>query len=164
MEAISAQVLQKAKLKPRAINKMPIVVFDAQNFKEQYPEFKLSDGVLERCFEQAELIVNNTDSAFISNLSERKTLLYLLVAHIGTLLYGADGKDGPSMVGNLSSATEGTVNISMSVLGVDMDNAWYTQTQYGNTFWLLTKKYRQARYLPGRSVPAVNRWFYGSFR
>lgn len=143
---------------------MAIVTFDAQDFKKQYTQFTLSDGELERCFEQAELIVNNTDSAVVSDVKERKVLLYLLVAHIASLLYGANGSDGAGMVGNMSSATEGTVNISMAVLGVDMDNAWYAQTQYGNTFWLLTKKYRQARYLPGRSTPAVNRWFRGFFR
>lgn len=144
---------------------MSAVVFDPDDFKLQYPEFnQIESGVLGRCFDQAEILLNNTNSSIVKSEKERKTLLYLLVAHIATLLHGKDGKGGAELVGAISSASEGTVSVSTNQAGINFNNAWYQQTQYGSTYWAMTAKYRTFRYVPGRSTPEVTRFFNGFIR
>jgi hypothetical protein len=138
---------------------MAVVAFDSAEFKAEYPEFTASDAVLNRCFKQAELILNNTDYSVVKNVDERKTLLYLLTAHIALISVGLDGKGGSGVVGAIASATEGTVSVSVSQAGVTVNSAWYQQSQYGAMYWMMTAKYRTARYIPGRSYPEPRRRF-----
>lgn len=111
------------------------VVFDIDEFRTLYPQFeKVTDEMLEKYFNAACLLCNNTQKSLVKDLDERKTLLYLLVCHIAEL----QGR-GNTLVGLLTSATEGKVSVSVK----PFDNAnWYQQTQCGSLYWAATAKYR----------------------
>lgn len=122
---------------------MGSVVFDAEEFKTLYPAFAdVDNAVLTNYFNAACLLCDNTDHSPVSDLAERKTLLYMLVCHIATLK-----QSGNTLVGTLTSATEGKVSVSVT----PFQNAnWYNSTQYGAMFWAATAKYRVGmRYYAG---------------
>lgn len=133
---------------------MAVVTFDPVAFVERYPEFSgVSSTLLQAYFDEATLIVNNTDCAFVSDVTERKILLWALVAHITYINNGADNEGASGIVGRISSASEGTVSVSSDYTST-LNSQWYNQTPYGAKFWQLTAKYRTMRYVPGRSWPA----------
>ena len=112
-----------------------IVIFDPEEFKKLYPEYaNIPDERLELYFKAACLLLNNTDKSPVRDPAERKTLLYLLVCHIAELK-----SRGNSTVGMLTSAAEGSVNVSVSPLN---KMNWYTLTQCGSIYWAATAKYR----------------------
>ena len=120
-----------------------IVEFNPEEFRQVYPEFAdLDDTRLNMYFKAACLLLNNTDDSPVTDLEERKTLLSLLVCHIATLK-----KMGNSTVGILTSASDGSVSMSVAPL----NNAnWYQLTECGNIFWHATAKYRRGiRYVRG---------------
>lgn len=112
-----------------------VVVFDVNEFKTLYPQFKdVDEAVLQNYFNAATLLLDNTDKSPVKDLAERKMLLYMLTCHIATLK-----KRGDSIVGTITAATEGKVNVSVTPL-VNMN--WYTQTVCGSLYWQATAKYR----------------------
>lgn len=114
---------------------MASVEFDVNEFKQLYPNFQnLDDTLLENYFNAACLLLDNTDKSPVKDLAERKMLLYMLVCHIATLK-----QRGDSIVGTITSAAEGKVNVSVTPL-TNMN--WYTQTVCGSLFWQATAKYR----------------------
>lgn len=111
------------------------VVFDPAEFKTLYPEFaNLSDDVLQSYFNAACLLCNNTDQSPVTDLAERKMLLYMLVCHIATLK-----ERGNAIVGTITSAAEGKVNVSVTPL---VNANWYQSTACGALYWQATAKYR----------------------
>lgn len=116
---------------------MAIVVFNAEAFKEENPEFEnLSDAKLQGYFNNACLFLDNTDRSLVADIVERSTLLNLLVCHLATL-----GQRGTKVVGAMTSASEGSVGASFSVPDWGKGN-WFAQTQAGLMFWQATMKYR----------------------
>lgn len=112
-----------------------VVVFDVDEFKTLYPQFEnVDEAVLQNYFNAATLLLDNTDKSPVKDLAERKMLLYMLTCHIATLK-----KRGDSIVGTITAATEGKVNVSVTPL-VNMN--WYTQTVCGSLYWQATAKYR----------------------
>ena len=121
-----------------------VVVFDASEFLALYPQFQnvFTAEQLTQFFDAACLLCDNTENSKISDLAERKTLLYMLVCHIATLQ-----QRGTGMVGLLTSATEGKVSVGLQAYTNNPN--WYSQTQCGSMFWLATAKYRMGmRYVP----------------
>lgn len=122
---------------------MPIVVFNPTDFRVIYPEFgnaaKWSDARLNEAFNQATLILDNTESSPVpyapaTGVTERATLLNLLSCHICAIWERGT-------VGAISSATEGSISSSFAV--PQIKNAeWFTQTPCGFAFWQATLKYR----------------------
>jgi hypothetical protein len=128
---------------------MPIVAFDPAMFKTRYPAIDAGDPLLELYFNEAEIIINNTDTSVVRNLAERKIFLHLLVAHIATLNGKNTAIQTGGLVGRINSATEGSVSV-----GADYGNApisgsmaWFLQTPFGAEYWQLTAKYRSFRYV-----------------
>ena len=114
---------------------MASVAFDIAEFKKDYPAFaNLSDDVLNNYFVIAERFCDNTDASLVTDLTERKVLLYLLVAHIATLSMRG------TFVGFQKSAHQGSVSTGFSLPN---NLNWYKQSQYGYLFWVMTRKYRQ---------------------
>lgn len=112
-----------------------VVVFDVDEFKTLYPQFaNVDETILQNYFNAATLLLDNTDKSPVKDLAERKMLLYMLTCHIATL----KGR-GDSIVGTITAATEGKVNVSVTPL-VNMN--WYTQTVCGSLYWQATAKYR----------------------
>lgn len=112
-----------------------VVIFDPQEFKTLYPDFaNTEDAALTLYFNAACLLLDNTEKSMVKDLAERKMLLYMLTCHIATLK-----ANGNTLVGTITSATEGKVSVSLT----PFQNAnWYMTTQCGAMFWQATAKYR----------------------
>lgn len=130
---------------------MSAVVFDPSAFKVAYPEFAgVADGFLQGAFNQSGLYLSNSDSSPVQDLTERQTLLWMLVAHIAYLrgvLNPSGTSGGPKPVGRISSGTEGSVSVSLEY-GTPGTAAWFSQSQYGAAFWQATLYLRSFRYMP----------------
>lgn len=122
-----------------------IYVFDPVLFKVVYPQFKaVPDELLQFYFDKAEsTILDNTETACVP-LKERKILFYLLVAHYAELQGRIDAGNS-SLVGRISSASEGSVSISSDFnAGSSPTAQWLNQTPYGAEYYMATAKYRTA--------------------
>ena len=109
---------------------MAKVVFDPAHFKEIYPQFAgISDTQLEWFFKKSEQILDNSENSCIDE-DTRLIWFYLLVAHYAELQ--TQIQSGNSAVGRISSATEGSVSVSLdyptSAVGREK---WFNQTPYG---------------------------------
>lgn len=135
-----------------------VVVFDPVEFRALYPTIQANDDQLEMYFEMAETFLDNTKCSVVKDLGARKRLLYLLVAHIATLTGQAE--QGNNVVGRVSSATEGTVSISLDYGTMGNNERWYLQTPWGAMYWQLTKKYRSAVYRLGLKPMPVQRTYF----
>ena len=114
-----------------------VVIFNATEFLALYPQFNnvFTPEQLQQFFNVACMLCDNTNNSKVTDLTERKTLLYMLVCHIATLM-----QRGTGMVGIISSATEGKVSVGLQ--NVINNPNWYNQTQCGSMYWLATAKYR----------------------
>lgn len=130
---------------------MAIVAFDAPAFKTRYPEFSaVSDAYLQACFNESGLYLSNTDCSVVQDVTRREVLLWMLTAHIAFLsgvLRPGGVAGGPGPVGRTSSASEGSVSVSLDY-GVPGTAAWFSQSQYGASFWQATLSLRSFRYRP----------------
>lgn len=115
---------------------MAVVDFDIAEFREQYPQFsEITDGQLTSFFAIAGQIINNSDSSWVTDVDERKILLYLLVCHMATLALRGD------ITGNITSASQGSVSSGFGSYDLG-SGKWFGQTPCGAAFWQLTGKYR----------------------
>ena len=127
---------------------MAIVTFDNAAFVARYPQLAtVTSDSLEACFAEAGLYLNNTDASIVSDVVERGLLLNMLTAHIATL--NAAIAAGGGLVGRVTSATEGSVTVTVDYGAVTNSQAWYAQTPYGANYWAATAKYRAMRYVRG---------------
>lgn len=130
---------------------MAIVTFDAAAFKIAYPAFaSVSDAYLQECFNQSGMYLSNTDCSPVQDIARRTQLLWMLTAHIAYLsgaLNPAGAAGGPNPVGRTSSATEGSVSVSLEY-GVPGTAAWFSQSVWGSSFWQATLSLRSFRYMP----------------
>lgn len=134
-----------------------VVVFDPVEFRALYPKITATDAQLEDYFAMAETFLDNTKCSIVKDLKSRKRMLYLLVAHIATLTGQAEA--GNNVVGRISSATEGTVSVSLDYGNMGNNERWYMQTPWGAMYWQLTKKYRSAIYRMGIAPMPVQRTY-----
>jgi hypothetical protein len=133
---------------------------DAVNFVyadwiAMFPEFAaVPEPTAKGYFARAALYCVNseTNPAFPDNTLP--TLLYLVTAHIAQLYSARDalgnaaasGQPAPNLVGQLTSASEGSVSVSVAPVGGDVA-AWFAQTRYGLDFWQATAQYRTMHYV-----------------
>lgn len=112
-----------------------VVIFDSGEFKIMNPQFEnVPDALLTNYFNSACLLLDNTKNSPVQDVAERKQLLYLLTCHIATLKARGD-----TLVGNITSAAEGKVNVGVTPL---VNANWYQQTTCGALYWQATAKYR----------------------
>lgn len=135
-----------------------VVVFKPAEFRLLYPSITATDGQLEMYFAMAETFLDNTDCSIVKDLDARKTMLYLLVAHIALLSQQAE--NGSPVVGRISNATEGTVSVGLDYGTMGNNERWYLQTPWGAMYWQLTKKYRSMVYRLGIAPMPVQRTYY----
>ncbi|MDC9598775.1 DUF4054 domain-containing protein [Xenorhabdus anantnagensis] len=132
-----------------------IVELDIKKWRELYPNIQSTDARLEMYFVEATMLLNNTEHSCVKNLKEREMLLYLLMAHIAELQNNMDA--GNNVVGRASSATEGSVSISLDYGTTTNEEKWYTQTGRGAKYWQLTARYRSFLYVIGQMPMRVRR-------
>lgn len=126
---------------------MTAVVFDPAAFKARYPEFAtVVNATLAACFTEAGLYLSNADNSPVRSLTRRASLLNMLTAHVAYIggILSADGMPRP--VGRLSQAGEGSVSASFENL-TPGSAAWFTQSQYGASFFQATSSLRGFRYI-----------------
>ncbi|EPF5868882.1 TPA: DUF4054 domain-containing protein [Morganella morganii] len=137
-----------------------VVVFDVDKFREAYPSAKGTDTQLNNAFIKAGMLLRNDKHSCVCNLAEREMLLWLLVAHMDMLQSNID--EGNSAVGRASSASEGSVSVSLDYGTATNGEKWYTQTPYGAEYWALTSRYRSFLYTLGVApMPVWRGGYYG---
>lgn len=129
---------------------MAVAVFNYQDWILDYPELaaKVTEAQGRRLFAQAGTrYLNNTDWSVVQDIPTRTDLLYLLVAHMAAL---GIARADPSFfgAGRVSSATQGSVSVSLDVGAMSGTEAWYAQTTYGWAYWAATAPYRTMQYVP----------------
>jgi Protein of unknown function (DUF4054) len=130
---------------------MAQVVFDSAIFKARYPEFAaVNNDLLQVYFDESTIYLSNTDASPVSDIERRRVLLYMLTAHIATI-GGALGVGGAKPVGRVSAGNEGSVGASLEYM-MPGTHSWFTQTQYGASFWQATISLRCFRYRPCPTV------------
>lgn len=142
------------------VNDDGVVVFDVDKFREAYPSAKGTDTQLNNAFIKAGMLLRNDKHSCVCNLAEREMLLWLLVAHMNMLQSNID--EGNSAVGRASSASEGSVSVSLDYGTATNGEKWYTQTPYGAEYWALTSRYRSFLYTLGVApMPVWRGGYYG---
>lgn len=137
-----------------------VVVFDVHKFREAYPSAKGTDTQLNNAFIKAGMLLRNDKHSCVCNIAEREMLLFLLVAHMDMLQSNID--EGNSAVGRASSASEGSVSVSLDYGTATNGEKWYTQTPYGAEYWALTSRYRSFLYTLGVApMPVWRGGYYG---
>ena len=137
------------------------VVFDSAEFLAMFPQFStVLVAALTGNFNLACLLLDNTAASVVQDAPTRQYFLYLLTAHITQLLNGVNGTPPSGIVGRISSAAQGSVNVQAE-WAADMGNAeaYFVQTIFGATFWQATVSYRTARYVsPDCEFDGISGW------
>lgn len=153
------------------------VEFNYANWIARYPEFTAVNSTLAQAyFDEASLYCWNNSSNPAFGDDVLPTLLNMLTAHIAWMNAPRDalgnpassGQPASSIVGRISSASEGSVSVQAEWKGSGSPSEeWYLQTKYGAAYWAATAQYRTARYaaqptiVPGGAFPVypfVNVW------
>lgn len=126
------------------------VVFNAAEFVAIYPEFTTTATIaLSGNFVNATTFLGNSCYSRVCDAPTRQTLLYLLTAHFTALFQGVNNSGPAGMVGRISQAAEGSVTVSAEYASeMSQSAAFFAQTQYGASFWLLTANLRAMQYVP----------------
>lgn len=128
-----------------------IVIFDPTAWKAQFPPFAyLTDDQARGYFAQATLFLRNDGGGPIRDAAQQIAILNLVTAHVAKLFAPlADGQPASTIVGRISSASEGSVSVSaeMSANGSEGKD-WFLQTPYGAAAWQALAPFRTMRYVP----------------
>jgi hypothetical protein len=136
-----------------------VVVFSASEFLTQYPSFTtVATAALQQNFNLACLMLENSCCSVVQDAPTRLLLLYLATAHITALLNGVNGQPPQGVVGRITNAAEGSVNVQTEMLTQSESAAYWQQTPWGLAFWQATLQYRTSRYVP----PGCASDFYGA--
>lgn len=140
---------------------MAIVVFNIEAFRERYPEFNsVSDARLNAYFVEATVYLDNTDCSPVTDAAVRSACLNMLVAHLAAINSGAGGQASSGVVGRVTSASQGSVSVSVDAGPSSASSWWYLQTPYGAAYWQATARYRTFRYHPDASPSGYPTHYY----
>jgi hypothetical protein len=144
-----------------------IVTFNFDAFAQAWPEFATVDPVrAQSMFNIAQLsLLDNTGGSPVQDINILTQLFNMLVCHLLTV-FGRSAPVGANNtpVGRMSSATQGTVNVSFEykIPEGSAIAAWFNTTQYGAMYWMATARYRSARYFASGSSGIGSAHRYGS--
>lgn len=132
-----------------------IITFNPAAWKAAYPAFNyLTDPQAENYFNMATIVHRNDGGGPVNNAAQQTNLLWLLTAHVAQLFApSASGQPSSGLVGRISQAAEGSVNVSVELPQMSQNAAWFTQTQYGLMYWQATAPFRTMRYMPNDKQP-----------
>jgi len=136
-----------------------VVVFDPVAWAASYPELagSVSSDQATAYFAMAGLYVDNSACSPILDLTIRATILNMVVSHIATLLAPIDGQAPSPLVGRISNAAEGSVNVAVD-FPTTPNSAWWLQTKYGAMAWTAMAPWRTAKYLANPYTPTSYPW------
>jgi hypothetical protein len=140
---------------------VPPVTFVYADFIAAYPQFaNCSAPQLAVFFAMSDAFFSNTtrNPAFCDGVTRMTSLAYILTAHIAWLFAPRDssgnpaatGQMPPMTVGQITSASEGSVSVGLAEVakgGATALAGWFAQTPFGFMFWQATAQYRTMRYL-----------------
>jgi hypothetical protein len=134
-----------------------IVTFDYAAWSAQFPELAGSVTAAQALgyFSFATLYLDNTPCSLVWDAKpggKRATILNMVTAHVAKLLATISGQAPSGLVGRISAATEGSVNVTVE-MPETMSGAWWMQTQYGAMAWQMLAPYRTALYVAPPQVP-----------
>lgn len=146
-----------------------VVAFDYAAWLILFPEFSstgtipVSGPQANNYFAQATMLQVNDGSGPVSSSTQQLSMLNWLTAHIAKLFATPAGASGPSgLVGRISQAAEGTVNVTSEWAAQVSDNeAFYITTNYGAFYWQMRKAFLTARYVRPRHRGGVVRGYGG---
>jgi hypothetical protein len=129
-----------------------IVAFNYATWSGQYPEFAQSVTVTQATnyFNIATMYLDNSPCSTVWNAApggKRETILYMLTSHIAALLATVDGQAPSPLVGRISSAAQGSVNVQTDIGDLPFNAQWFAQTKYGFMAWQALAPYRTALYI-----------------
>lgn len=125
----------------------PFVVFDYALWILRYPEFsEVSAELAQLYFDEATMFLRNDGSGPVTDAAIQLRLLNLMTAHIAALNSGANGQTPSPFVGQMTSASEGSVSVGANALAAPGTYAWWILTRYGAEFWAATAAYRTMHY------------------
>lgn len=130
---------------------MAIAEFSYILWSQRYPELAsaVSPELGEAYFAEAGQYLDNTDASRVTDLARRGLLLNMLVAHIASMNAPINGAAPSALVGRITSASEGSVSVSVGGVTAAGSAEWFALTRYGLAFWWATQWMRSARYVPG---------------
>ena len=136
------------------------VVFDYSSWALRYPELasSVSQPLAQLYFNEAQLYVDNSACSLVPNCApayQRATFLNMVTAHIAALNAPLGGQPPNPLVGRVSNATEGSVNVAAQFDVPAGSAQWFAQTKYGAAFWQASAQFRTMHYVPG-AVPIMN--------
>lgn len=129
------------------------VVFDYSGWAARYPELAafVIQATAQAYFNEAQLYCDNSPTSRIPNsapMYQRTTYLNMLTAHIAALNAPLGTPSSP-LVGRISNASQGSVNVTAQMDVPAGTAQWYAQTKYGIAFWTATTQFRSMLYAPG---------------
>jgi hypothetical protein len=137
------------------------VTFNYATWIATFPEFAASvpQPLAQAFFDSAALYWRNDGSGPVRVPATQLAILNWLTAHLAKLFApDAMGNYPASLVGRISSASEGSVSVSVDYPTTNA-NAWFLQTPYGAAFWQMTAGYRTFRYrAPPKRGGAIGPW------
>lgn len=108
-----------------------VVIVSLQGFLQEFPEFN-NDTYTNICptaFRQAKIYIPIKNQGRLND-DKRVLAIYLLTAHLSTLMYRQ--QSGQGQAGAVASAAVGEVNISyVQIPNLDMWSYWLSLTPYG---------------------------------
>ena len=130
---------------------MSAVAFDYSAWVARYPEFAatVSSSLATLYFNEACLYCPNTGTGLVSDGTALATILNMVTAHIAALnAPPADGSPASTLVGRISSATQGSVTVQAQFDVPAGSAQWFAQTKYGAAAWTAMAPYRTFRFAP----------------
>lgn len=130
-----------------------VATWTYQGWLKLFPEFASVPQAQVVALEQAVVeasLVRNDGGGPVSNPNTQLALLNFATAHVVFLLTRAgSGPGNGAIVGQITSASEGSVSVATSGAASTPNSAYWAQSQYGITLWQMLAPYRTMRYIPG---------------
>jgi Protein of unknown function (DUF4054) len=132
-----------------------------------YPEFaSVTQTQYNTYYAFAQVFVVNDGTGPVRDASLQQALLEMATAHVAQLSgaltpAGQASSSAPALVGRISQAAEGSVNVTSEMEVAPGTAQWWNQTPYGAMVWVALAPFRTMRYIPGRGARGpvfVNGW------
>jgi len=127
-----------------------VVSFDYDDWVARFPELDaVTQPRAEAFFAEATIFWANDGSGPVTDDIVQLALLNLLTAHLAGLNAVISGSLPYNVVGRVTSASEGSVSVGVTLTLPPGTAEWYGLTRWGFEFWTMTAAYRTMRYRPG---------------
>ena len=125
--------------------------FNWDAWEARFPELvpPVTQPMAEAYFAEATLFWANDGSGPVADVNQQLALLNLLTAHIAARNAVISGALPANLVGRITSASEGSVSVGVTLNVPPGSAEWFAQTRYGYDFWAATAGFRTMHYRPG---------------